>query len=332
MSAMKDLTGKEFGYLTPISYIKENGKVKWKCKCRCGKEVTVAAGNLCNGHTKSCGCIMRENLVGKKFGELEVIELDEEKTKNGKTYWKCLCSCGNTVSALASKLKSGRRTNCSGYAHDKVVGKKFGRLTVCSKFISENGKRKFLCKCDCGNEVYVLTKHLISGHTQSCGCKIDKNFIGNISRTHGMSETRIYGIWLKMRNRIHMKNIKEYKNYGGRGIKICKEWDESFENFCAWAMLNGYRYDLSIDRIDVNGNYEPSNCRWTTAKVQANNTRTNIYIEYNGERKTLAQWAEKYNIPYKTFYYRYVIANWSIDDCIKTPIGEKRKNKKAVEK
>lgn len=327
MSTVKDLRGKKFGYLTPISYIKENGKVKWKCKCDCGNETVVISSNLSNGHTKSCGCIMRENLVGEKFGELEVIELDKEKTKYGATYWKCKCSCGNIVSALASKLKSGRRKNCSGYAHDKIVGKKFGRLYVTKDYIKDNSsRRKYLCKCECGNEIYVTSNHLTSGHTTSCGCKLieNRNLLGNLTRTHGMTCDRIYAIWCGIKKRCNNKNDINYLRYGGRGITYCKEW-EHFEPFYEWAIRNGYRDDLTIDRIDVNGDYCPENCRWATCKEQSNNTRRNVFIEYKGKRKTLTQWAEEYNIGVSTLYNRYKYMNWSFEDALTTPVGQKRK-------
>ena len=113
---------------------------------------------------------------------------------------------------------------------------------------------------------------------------------------HGMWGTSIYARWKHIKARCYNSNGKQYKDYGGRGIRVCDEWLENFEPFYEWAINNGYREDLTIDRIDVNGDYEPSNCRWVTAKAQQNNKRSNHFITYNNETHTLTEWAEKYNI------------------------------------
>lgn len=326
MGNFRDLTGQKFGKLTPISYFKENNRIKWNCICDCGAQVSVASNNLTNGHTKSCGCIMREDLVGKRFGKLLVIRLDEEKTKYGYPYWVCQCDCGNIISASSNKLKSGRKLTCSGYSHDKVIGKTFGRLYVTKDYIKDkSSRRKYLCKCECGNEIYVTSSHLTSRHTTSCGCKAkeSKNLLGDLSRTHGMTDTRLYVIWIEMKRRINNKSDISYSRYGGRGITYCEEW-EKFEPFYDWAMYNGYDDSLTLDRINVNGNYCPENCRWTTKKEQANNTRRNVFIEYNGERKTITQWAEEYHIGISTLYNRYKYLNWSFEECLTVPVKKKK--------
>jgi len=123
--------------------------------------------------------------------------------------------------------------------------------------------------------------------------------------THGKSRTRLYRIWCHMKDRCCCKDDIEFKSYGGRGIKICNEWLNDFQTFYDWAMANGYSKDLSIDRKENNGNYEPSNCRWATQLQQANNTRQNVLITYNGQTQTMSQWARESNINLGTLCRRY---------------------------
>lgn len=142
---------------------------------------------------------------------------------------------------------------------------------------------------------------------------------------HGMKNTRIYNIWDTMKQRCLNSKQKDYKNYGGRGIKACEEWLE-FNNFYNWSKANGYRNDLSLERVNVNGNYEPSNCIWITMKEQARNTRRNHFYTYNGESKTIAEWSELSGIPPKTLRYR-IINNWDAED-IFSPRNRGMKRKK----
>lgn len=172
-----------------------------------------------------------------------------------------------------------------------LTGQKFGKLTVIS-CVSEIGESaKYNCKCECGNSVIAYGHNLVSGTTKSCGC-IRRNKARNLKFKHGKVKTRLYKCWLNMKNRCHNPNTVDYKNYGGRGITICPEWQE-FEPFYEWAMANGYSDDLTIDRIDVNGNYEPDNCRWATMKEQSRNRTDNCIVEINGERKILQDWVEE---------------------------------------
>lgn len=193
-----------------------------------------------------------------------------------------------------------------------LTGKKFERLTVIKRVEnSKSGQTRWLCKCSCGNETIVWGCHLRNGHTRSCGC-MQKEKLKQIKhyKKHGLHGTRLYRIWNGIKNRTTMYN-NNYKNYNARGIRICTEWQE-FEPFYNWAIKNGYQDNLTIDRIDVNKNYEPSNCRWATMKEQQNNKRNNVYLEHNGEIHTLTEWEEKLNMNKGTLKNR-IKRGWSVE-------------------
>ena len=297
------VVGQKFGKWTVISdkFIK-NKKSHVKCKCECGSEVDVNLGRLKRGVSKQCSkCRYKskekdDKYIGKTFGEIYVIRVDES-SKERKRYI-CRCSCGYEFSSLPHNLIKLNKCKTCKEKDRSILNKRYGRLIVQNEF-KEKDVLKCLCKCDCGNQKIIRRNDLLSGKTISCGCKQKENIL-KIAVTHGKSNTRIYDIWCAMKQRCYYKKNSYYPNYGGRGIKVCDEWLEDFMNFYNWAMKNGYDDTLSIDRIDVNGNYEPSNCRWTTIKEQANNTTRNRYIEYNGKIKTLSQWADELGVNYST--------------------------------
>lgn len=206
-----------------------------------------------------------------------------------------------------------------------LTGERFGRWTVISfdrKVNSVNGANYYWnCKCDCGTERSVSVSSLRGGSSTSCGC-LNKEIISR-PKKHGMSNCRLYWIWHSMMERCSRKTNSEYKNYGARGISVCEEWKDS-SNFIEWALRNGYEDNLTIDRIDTNGNYCPENCRWADWKTQANNTRRNRFVEIDGVSKTVAQWAEIYGISYRHVYRRRSLG-WSYEKALTTPIRPIRK-------
>ena len=203
-----------------------------------------------------------------------------------------------------------------------LTGQRFGRLVV--KERAENDKThhtRWVCVCDCGNYVTVSQANLSSGNTQSCGCFRKENSQRNGSKSnlhHGQHGTRIYRIWANMLSRCRNPKVRSYKDYGDRGIKVYDEW-LIFENFYKWAIQSGYKENLTIDRIDVDGDYSPSNCRWATTKEQARNKRTSRIITYSGNEKVLQDWAHEYSINPSTLRAR-IESGWNIEDALRKPI------------
>lgn len=209
-----------------------------------------------------------------------------------------------------------------------LTKQRFGRLTVLGRVWRLNTDDKFwLCRCDCGNLKIIRNNNLISGRTKSCGC-LNKEVASKRNSTHGMANSKIYETWCNIKKRCENSNNDNYHHYGGRGIVVCDDW-QRFELFYEWAIKNGYQDDLEIDRIDVNGNYEPSNCRWITHKANCNNRRSNHLIEYDGRIHTLKEWSEILGISDRILRQRLCRDKWTIERALTTPskrgLNERRK-------
>lgn len=193
--------------------------------------------------------------------------------------------------------------------HNIQAGQKFSHWTVIRQEGNYRGNARYLCRCDCGNISYVLGGYLVHGRSRSCvSCSKKKDA--------PYARTKLYGVWSAMRNRCNRRTDKNYRNYGGRGIKVCAEWND-FLTFQKWSIENGYREGVTIDRINNDGDYAPSNCRWVTQKIQANNTRNVHWITHNGETKTLSEWASVLGLTPQGLLGR--LKKYSIEEAFSAP-------------
>ena len=256
----KDLTGQTFNRLTvlglagyfPHSPNSKKLEARWFAQCSCDKSILVSGDSLKSGNTKSCGChkkdILTPDITGQRFGRLTVIkEADNRHYARRNSYWECLCDCGNTIVIQGGALRSG--------------------------------------------------------HTRSCGCLV-KELLAERATTHGMSYDRLYQTWADMKQRCSNPRCKSYPDYGGRGISYADEWN-NFEVFREYALSVGYDDTLTIERIDVNGNYEPGNVKFIPLKEQIRNKRNSIHLTYKGIEKTLGEWAGQFGVNRGTAWFRY---------------------------
>lgn len=205
-------------------------------------------------------------------------------------------------------------------SNQELIGRRFGRYVVID--ICPENNRKVLCRCDCGNERYVDKFNLLGNKTHSCGC-LTKEVTAERNYKHGETGTRLYNVWSNMHRRCNDPKNNRYENYGGKGVKVCKQWDE-FSNFKKWADKTGYDPDAkygecTIERKNVNGDYKPSNCCWKNIKEQCNNRTSNVMLTYNGETKHLSEWEKELGFK-KDRVGQRLRRGWSVEKALSTPV------------
>lgn len=255
----------------------------------------------------------RLDVTGQRYGALVAIRPSELRHRNSVN-WLFKCDCGNEVIYPINSVRAGREKSCGCRINKKAPkprestlkpGDQFGDLTVV-KIVGKHTDGHFMSevKCKCG-EVFAIRDSLIRcGRITRC-----KKCSSEALKTHGMTDTPLFHCWQSMRSRCYNPNNKEYKHYGARGISVCPEWKDS-RTFIEWALNNGYKEGLTIDRIDVNGNYEPSNCRWTTMLRQARNKRNTRYIHFEGRYLPIRDVAEITGIKAATIIQRLDKRGW----------------------
>lgn len=270
------------------------------------------------------------NYIGKKYGHLTVIGQSSQIHKYSNKF-DFLCDCGNIISEIPSRVLYGHKKSCGTCNHknssckleEKInssVGMRFGKLEVLGLAKIPNDCKNYVkCKCDCGNIVNILPNALFCNERKSCGCTKTNNVMLKTSQStssgdfkDGRTKHPLYGTWRQMIERCENPNQKHYDRYGGRGISVCEEWHD-FWKFVDWSDSVGGRPDgYTIDRINNDGDYEPSNCRWADQATQKRNTSNNFIVEYNGVSKPLIDWSIETGINHQTLTNR-LKRGWSVE-------------------
>ena len=207
----------------------------------------------------------------------------------------------------------------------ELSGKRFGRLTVIEKNGRKNGSILWKCKCDCGNTAIISGTSLKNGNTKSCGC-LHREMLAKRNKKNakygGVQNERLYGVWHSMKQRCYDSNRKDYPRYGARGIRVCDDWFENYSAFKEWALKNGYKRGLQIDRINNDGNYTPKNCRWVPPRENSLNKSNKTIINCAGKSMNLSKWAELLGVTHQAIHY-HVLAG-DVDTYIKRIANERR--------
>lgn len=263
------------------------------------------------------------DLTGQRFGLWFVVKRSENNWR-GCARWECLCECGSIKIIDGGSLTTGNSKSCGCYQKD-IKGRKFNRWTAVKKVgVNKRGNSVWECVCECGNVRNIERSSLITGNSKSCGCyqkELLRETKIKLNTTHGKSRTKAHTIWKSMKGRCYNPNNKKYPIYGGRGIKVCAKWLNSFEAF--FEDMGEPPEDLTLDRIDVNGDYSPENCRWATLVEQANNRRDNVCYTYQGRTLTVAEWAREVGKAGSTIHSR-LRRGWSFEKSITTPVRRQK--------
>ena len=345
---VKDLTGQRFGRLLVLGYAgmrqyagKTNYRLpRWRCLCDCGTTIKAVGHDLKRGHTTSCGCFHRDDLVlrntthGKSrstehniwcriLRETAVCERWRDSFENFFADMGPRPSSKHLLRRYPDQNREFSPSNCQ-WITENLTGKRFGRLVVLRYAgVNTSGEAIWDCCCDCGRSHTVRGYSLRRGDTRSCGC-LAREEASKRATIHGKSSSAEYQIWASMKSRCCNANDPDYEYYGFRGIAVCKRWMDSFGAFFEDI---GPRPSPkhSIDRYpDNDGNYESGNCRWATASEQQRNKRNSLAFTFMGESKPLVVWAEQYGIKYQVLHYR-ISSGWNIHRALTTPVHQRRR-------
>lgn len=275
------------------------------------------------------------SLIGKRSERLVVTSYSHKDEKYKQRYWNCVCDCGNTIKVNTSDFNKGSTRSCGCLKKESLskngkkgmvdlTGQKINRWFVKGKdeIKSKNNRVYWNCVCDCGKEKSILAYNLKKGLSKSCGCirdevaKLTQLKAAKSNITHGYSHTALYKKYRSMMERCYREKNENYINYGGRGINVCTEW-RTFEGFLKWSLDNGYQSGLSIERIDVNKDYCPENCKWITIKEQQSNKTTSRKLTYGGITMTTAEWSRETGIKAVTIRAR-LNRGWSVEKTLTT--------------
>jgi hypothetical protein len=261
------------------------------------------------------------DITGQVFGRWTVLSLDS--TDRGSR-WLCQCECGTRRVLEGRKLREGHSRSCGCLASElrklQLAGQEFGRLVAIESVGQRRGSELWRCACECGNETHVTATHLVHGRIRSCGCLL-RETSRNLNTKHGQYQTPTYKTWQAMRDRCNNPNHRAFPNYGGRGIRVCDEW----QSFAAFLEHVGERPSDAheIDRIDVNGNYEPGNVRWVTRKQNSRNRRWHRLLTAFGETLCVSEWAERMGIKVNSLMAR-LDHGWDIERALTEPVKPNR--------
>ena len=306
-----------------------NGKKHLLCLCKCGSVKPILEATLKSNRIRDCGCgtYMLNKYIGKNFGKLTVHECYRKRLSGRiNIIAKCICECGKEKEFPISELNKGKILSCgclNKYKYNKIYkGKIYNGIEIL-EIIDEN-KIKALCKCHCGNIFETKLYNLTSKNRYIINCNKCSN-TNHLQWNKANKKNRLRSIYDGMLRRCNNKEHKDYKYYGLKGVKICQQWqgENGFYNFYEWAINNGYELNLTIDRINSNGNYEPNNCRWVSWQIQQNNRKSNVKFFIDNEYLSMAQISRKYNINPRTLRSRLKQQKMTIHEAISIPIRKR---------